>query len=47
MDYNQLLESCKDAIAYLREHGDPHCTIVITQNSVRLMRDEIGIPVTE
>lgn len=44
MHAEKLSAACSDAIEYLRKYGDPHCTIVVTQNQVRLVRDEIGIP---
>lgn len=29
----------------LRNQYDPHSTIVITQNEVKIVRDELGIPI--
>ena len=47
MDAEMLLSACAGAIEYLNRFGDPHCAIVITQDAVRLIRDEIGIPLKE
>ena len=40
-----LEKLCKPVAEYLKEHYDPHCTVVITDSHIRLVRDEIGIPV--
>lgn len=36
---------CKPVVDYLNENYDPHCSVVITDSQIRLVRDEIGIPV--
>ena len=40
-----LEKLCKPVAEYLKEHYDPNCTVVITDSHIRLVRDEIGIPV--
>lgn len=32
-------------VDYLKNNWDPHCTVIITDSHIRLIRDEIGIPV--
>ncbi|EKQ56334.1 hypothetical protein [Clostridium sp. Maddingley MBC34-26] len=41
----ELEKLCKPVADYLKENLDPHCTVVITDNHIKLVRDEIGIPV--
>lgn len=43
---NELEEVCKPVIEYLKNNYDMmHCTVVINGSQIRLVRDEIGIPV--
>jgi hypothetical protein len=42
---DKLEELCKPISDYLRENYCPHDSIVITDDKIRLVRDEIGIPV--
>lgn len=41
----ELEELCKPVAGYLKSNLDPHCTVIITDSHIRLVRDEIGIPV--
>lgn len=41
----ELEEICKPVVEYLKKNYDPHCTVVITDSHIKLVRDEIGIPV--
>jgi hypothetical protein len=41
----ELEELCKPVAEYLKKNWDPHCTVVITDSHIRLVRDEMGIPV--
>ncbi|WP_297429581.1 hypothetical protein [Clostridium sp.] len=43
----ELEEICKPVVEYLKKNYDPHCTVVITDSHIKLVRDEIGIPVLE
>ncbi len=40
-----LEEVCKPVVDYLKRNYDPHCAVVITDSQIRLVRDEIGIPI--
>ena len=42
---DKLEELCKPISDYLRDNYCPHDSIVITDDKIRLVRDEIGIPV--
>ncbi|WP_252224646.1 MULTISPECIES: helix-turn-helix transcriptional regulator [unclassified Clostridium] len=44
-EIKKLEEVCKPVVDYLKKNYDPHCTVVITDSQMRLVRDEIGIPV--
>ncbi|WP_315080833.1 hypothetical protein [uncultured Clostridium sp.] len=44
-EIKNLEEICKPVVDYLKKNWDPHCTVVITDSQIRLVRDEIGIPV--
>lgn len=44
-EIKNLNEICKPVVDYLKENYDPHCTVIITDNHIRLVRDEMGIPV--
>lgn len=41
----KLEEVCKPVVDYLKENYSPHSTAVITDSRIRLMKDEIGIPI--
>ena len=41
----ELEELCKPVADYLKSNLDPYCTVIITDSHIRLVRDEIGIPV--
>lgn len=40
-----LQNLCKPVAEHLKEHYDPHCTVVITDDYIKLVEDTIGIPV--
>jgi hypothetical protein len=42
---DKLEELCKPISDYLRENYDPYYSVVITDDSIRLTQDQIGIPV--
>lgn len=44
-EMQNLEKICKPVAKYLRNNYDPHCTIIITDTQIKLVRDEIGIPV--
>lgn len=44
-DFENLKDMCMPVIQYLKENCDPYYTVVITDSQIRLVRDEIGIPV--
>ncbi|AGF56423.1 hypothetical protein B0P06_005312 [Clostridium saccharoperbutylacetonicum] len=43
-EIEKLQELCKPVTEYLKNNWDPHCTVVITDNHIKLVRDEIGCP---
>lgn len=46
MEQIKALEAvCKPVVDYLKENYDPHYTVIITDSLIKLVRDEIGIPV--
>ena len=40
----ELKELCKPLIEYLKENYDLHTTIIISEDYIKLVKDEIGIP---
>ena len=42
---NTLEEICGPIIEYLIKNHDPHCSVIISDNQIKLIRTEIGIPV--
>lgn len=44
-EMEKLKELCKPVADYLKSNWDPHCTVVITESHIKLVRDEGGIPV--
>ncbi|NFN14645.1 hypothetical protein FDB56_06955 [Clostridium botulinum] len=44
-EIKKLEEVCKPVVDYLKKNYDPHCAVVITDSQIRLVRDEIGIPI--
>ena len=40
-----LEKLCKPVADYLKEHYDPHCTVIIAEDYIKLVEDIIGIPV--
>lgn len=45
--FNKLLEMCKPLVEFLKKHYDPHCTIIISYDCVKVVRDEEGAPVKQ
>lgn len=43
--FRELLEVCKPAIEFINKNYDPHCQIIVSPESIKLLRDEIGIPI--
>lgn len=48
MDFNKKTEElkriCEPAIRYLKEHCNPHTKLVISTDFIKVVIDEIGIP---
>lgn len=42
-----LEEISKPVVDYLKNNWDSHCTVIITDCHIKLVRDEIGIPMKE
>lgn len=45
--FSQLQSACKTAHEYLKKNYDPHCQICISWDEIKVIRDEVGIPVKE
>ncbi|WP_196051361.1 hypothetical protein [Clostridium butyricum] len=41
----QLKEICKPIVEWLKENYGPYYTVVITDEHIRIVRDEVGIPI--
>lgn len=41
----ELEQLCKPIADYLKNNWDLHCSVIITYNHIKLVRNEIGIPV--
>ena len=44
---NELNKLCKPIVEFLKENYDCHTTIIISQDGVKMIQDEIGIPINE
>ena len=44
-EMKELEQLCRPVVNYLKNNWDPHCTVVITDSHIKLVRDEMGIPV--
>lgn len=47
MDLKKLEEVAKPLVKYLRASGNPHQKIIIDQMSVKIVSDDVFIPVKE
>ncbi|AKA68499.1 hypothetical protein [Clostridium scatologenes] len=49
MNNNKAMESlkkiCTPVCDYLKDNYNPHCTVIITDNEIKLVEDKICIPV--
>lgn len=43
----ELNQLCAPVVEYLIENYDPYCSVVISDSHIKLVRDEIGIPIKE
>lgn len=41
---DELRTACKGAVDYLRMNCNPHQTIIIDSDRIRLVSDDIGVP---
>lgn len=44
-EFKELEKVCIPVVEYLKKNHNPHCTIVITDTYVKVVSDEIGMPV--
>lgn len=44
-EFDVLQNLCEPVVKYLQDNYDPHTTVVITDDSVRLERTEMFIPI--
>ena len=42
VDFEKLSKKVSD---FIKENYDPHTTVIITDSHIKIVRDEIGIPV--
>lgn len=42
----EIEELCKPVADYLKRNYAPYCSIIISDNQVKLTREELGIPVS-
>lgn len=43
-DFEELKEVTKAAVEFLRKKGHPHMTIIVTDRSVKITEDIMGVP---
>lgn len=43
--FNELKEASEPVIEFLKKYYDPHTTAIITENHVKIVRDDIGIAI--
>lgn len=43
--FDRLYDLCMPLVEYLKQYCDPHTSIIISEDYIRLVRDEVGIPV--
>jgi len=41
---NEIEKLCAPILEYLEENYNPHCTIIINSDGIKLVIDEISIP---
>ena len=41
----ELKTICEPLIDFLHKNYDPHTTIIVSEDYIKIVRDEIGIPV--
>lgn len=46
-EMKKLEELCKPIAEYLKQNYDPHCSIIISDSYIKLVRDEIGISIKD
>ena len=46
-EMKKIEELCKPVYEYLRQNYDPHCSIIISDLHIKLVRNEIGIPIKD
>jgi len=40
-----LEKVCKPVVDYIRDNCNPHVTVIITDNQIKLVEDKMGIPI--
>ena len=43
-EMKELQELASPLVKWLQDKFDPHCTVIVEQSYVKLVRDECGIP---
>ncbi len=47
MKYEKLIELAAPLSAWLRENCNPHCAAIVTDDGVKLVSDEMFVPLTD
>lgn len=45
--FDEIKETCQPVIDYLKAHFNPHCTVIITNEQIKIVSDELCIPTKE
>lgn len=46
-EIEMLRDMCKPLIEYLNERHDPHTSIVVNGNEIKIVHDMLGIPIDD
>lgn len=45
--FDEIKEACQPVIDYLKAHFNPHCTVIITNEQIKIVSHELCIPTEE
>lgn len=43
--FEELSKACEPLIEYLRNNYDPHTCVVVSSDSIKVLRVELGVPI--
>lgn len=46
-EISKLEKLCKPIVEYLNKNHNPHCQVIISDESIKLVAVEIGIPIND